>query len=75
MEQASAHQTQAATAHPKGDVPEKAWTDTGDGVSGKAQQLAKLSNNKFEQRPELLLAAAFCGGVLLARILKRLSNG
>jgi hypothetical protein len=75
MEQTGAYQSQAATAHTQGETAEKAGTDTAEGFSAKAQQLASLGNDKVDRRPELLVGAAFCGGFVLARILKRLSNG
>lgn len=58
-----------------GPQPDTAWTPVGDGVTGQSDTaaddpLAALA----AERPEVLVGAAFAGGVLAALILRRLGR-
>jgi hypothetical protein len=58
-----------------GPQPETAWAPVGDGVTGAPGQAADEPLAALAaERPEVLVGAAFAGGVLAALILKRLGR-
>jgi hypothetical protein len=56
-----------------GPQPESTWTPVGDGTEA-ASTSAGDPLAVLEERPEVLVGAAFAGGVLAALILKRLGS-
>lgn len=57
-----------------GPQPGATWTPVGDGVGGEPAQAGDPLAALAAERPEVLVGAAFAGGVLAALILKRLGR-